>query len=127
MSMQLSDDDLIDESQMKMTVSNDGGPGDSVSMPDPHISHEQNSAIHGNVPQFGEEGDLEFKVTKDRYVGDIDPVTKLRHGQGTYTYTNPYFQYQGTFVNGTKTGEGVLLMRDGGKYAGQFENGEIMG
>ena len=125
--MQLSDDDLIDESQMKMTVSNDGGHGDSVSMPDPHISHEQNSTINGNVPQFGEEGDLEFKVTKYRYVGDIDPVTKLRHGQGTYTYTNQYFQYQGTFVNGTKTGEGVLLMRDGGKYAGQFENGEIMG
>jgi hypothetical protein len=24
-------------------------------------------------------------------VGDIDPKTKLRNGQGTYTYTNPYF------------------------------------
>ncbi len=40
MSMQLSDDDLIDESQMKMTVSNDGGHGDSVSMPDPNISQD---------------------------------------------------------------------------------------
>ena len=91
MSMQLSDDDLIDESQMKMTASHDGPHGDSVSMPDPAISHEQNSVPDNNVPQFAGEGDLEFKVTKDRYVGDIDPVTKLRHGQGTYTYTNPYF------------------------------------
>lgn len=30
---------------------------------------------------------------KDRYVGDIDPVTKLRNGKGTYTYPNPFFQY----------------------------------
>ena len=28
---------------------------------------------------------------KDRYVGDIDPVTKLRHGQGTYTYQENSF------------------------------------
>lgn len=66
-------------------------------------------------------------MTKDRYVGGIDPVTKLRHGQGCYTYTNPYFQYQGTFDNGKKTGEGVILMRDGSKYAGEFIDGEIIG
>ena len=29
---------------------------------------------------------LAYRAQKDRYVGDIDPVTKLRHGQGTYTY-----------------------------------------
>ena len=65
-----------------------------------------------------QDGENEYKVTRDRYVGDIDPVTKLRNGQGCYTYTNPFFQYQGTFDNGKKTGEGVLLMRDGSKYAG---------
>ena len=92
MSMQLSDDDLIDESQMKMGVSHDGGNTDSVSMPDPNLTQEQ----HNLPPQINmpyAEGDLEFKITKDRCVGNIDPVTKLRHGQGTYTYTNPYFQY----------------------------------
>ena len=28
---------------------------------------------------------------KDRYVGDLDPATKLRHGEGTYTYPNAFF------------------------------------
>jgi hypothetical protein len=37
---------------------------------------------------------LEYRTQKDRYVGDIDPVTKLRHGDGTYTFQeNPFFQY----------------------------------
>ena len=36
---------------------------------------------------------LEYKSTKDRYVGDVDPVTKLREGNGCYTYTNRFFQY----------------------------------
>ena len=35
---------------------------------------------------------VEYKTYKDRYHGDIDPVTKLRHGHGTYTYhENPFF------------------------------------
>ena len=64
-------------------------------------------------------------MTKDRYVGGIDPVSKLRNGHGTYTFTNPFFQYQGEYAQGQKQGEGVLLMRNGGKYAGEFVNGEI--
>lgn len=28
---------------------------------------------------------------KDRYEGDIDPPSKLRHGYGTYQYPNKYF------------------------------------
>jgi len=119
----LSDDDLIDESQMKMTMESDvHGNGDSVSMPDPNISQEVDDQMVYQQP-----GDMEYRVTKDRYVGNIDPVTKLRDGQGCYTYTNPYFQYQGSFEQGKKTGEGVLIMRDGSKYAGEWENGEIMG
>lgn len=87
--MQLSDDDLIDESQMKMTMeSSVGAPHDSVSMPDPELGVEDGN----QQPNFAD-GEHEFRITKDRYVGDIDPVTKLRHGQGCYTYTNPYFQY----------------------------------
>ena len=38
MSMQLSDDELIDESQMKMTMeSSVEAPQESVSMPDPEL------------------------------------------------------------------------------------------
>lgn len=32
-----------------------------------------------------------FQEIKGRFKGDIDPVTKLRNGTGTYTYTNNYF------------------------------------
>ena len=106
------------------------GAGDSLSMPEPDISRSEARPESMENRQPGGQiidGELEFKVTKDRYVGDIDPVTKLRHGHGCYTYKNQYFQYQGTFENGKKNGEGVLLMRDGSKYAGMFENGEIMG
>jgi hypothetical protein len=60
-------------------------------------------------------------------VGDLDPVTKLREGQGVYTYDNPYFQYKGDYQRGVKQGQGVLLMRDGSRYEGEFENGEITG
>jgi len=68
---------------------------------------------------------------KDRYVGDVDPATKLREGSGVYTYTNAFFQYQGQWHNGKKhTDQGevsTFVMRDGTKYAGQFLNGEITG
>ena len=62
----------------------------------------------------------QFLEQKDRYKGDIDPVTKLRAGTGTYTYTNPFFQYQGEWVDGKKHGRGVLLMKDGSRFVGQF-------
>ena len=35
--------------------------------------------------------DAEYQLTKDRYVGGIDPVMKLRHGHGIYTFSNPFF------------------------------------
>lgn len=79
------------------------------------------------------QNESQYKVQKDRFVGDIDPVTKLRHGQGCYTYVeeNPFFQYQGSWNNGVKqTGPGeasTLLMRDGTAYTGEFKNGEITG
>lgn len=75
---------------------------------------------------------LEYRSQKDRYVGDIDPVTKLRHGEGTYTYQeNRFFQYQGSYENGVKqTNNGnssSFIMRDGSRYTGEFVNGEITG
>lgn len=45
-----------------------------------------------------------FENHKGRYQGDIDPSTKLRQGNGTYTYTNTYFQYQGEWDQGRKNG-----------------------
>ena len=75
--------------------------------------------------------ELEYRTQKDRYVGDIDPVTKLRHGEGTYTYSeNPFFQYQGTYQNGikqTKEHSSSLIMRDGSRYTGEFTSGEMTG
>jgi hypothetical protein len=74
---------------------------------------------------------LEYRAQKDRYVGDIDPVTKLRHGDGTYTYQeNPFFQYQGSYDHGIKQTNGnssSLIMRDGSRYTGEFINGEMTG
>lgn len=58
-------------------------------------------------------------------MGDLDPLTKLRHGKGTYQYPNKFFQYDGEWQNGVKQGKGVLYMRDGIKYEGEFDNGEI--
>jgi len=60
-------------------------------------------------------------------VGGIDPLTKLRIGEGRYTYPNQFFQYVGQWDEGKKNGFGTLLMRDGSKYFGQFLKGEIQG
>lgn len=60
-------------------------------------------------------------------------MTKLRHGQGIYTYIeeNPFFQYQGSWDNGKKQtvpgDASTLLMRDGSAYTGEFQDGEITG
>mmetsp|Transcript_2297 Transcript_2297/g.3134 ORF Transcript_2297/g.3134 Transcript_2297/m.3134 type:complete len:81 (+) Transcript_2297:134-376(+) len=59
--------------------------------------HEQDMRSTADRPAPRVEGELVYKSTKDRYVGGIDPVTKLRDGQGTYTFTNPFFQYQGQY------------------------------
>ncbi|GLC45242.1 hypothetical protein PLESTB_000721300 [Pleodorina starrii] len=59
------------------------------------------------------------------YVGDY--VAGRRHGFGTYTYPNSFFQYEGQWVNGKKHGLGKLSMRDGAYYEGEFADGEIMG
>ncbi|KXZ49031.1 hypothetical protein GPECTOR_23g119 [Gonium pectorale] len=59
------------------------------------------------------------------YVGDY--VAGRRHGFGTYTYPNAFFQYEGQWVNGKKHGLGKLSMRDGSYYEGEFVDGEIMG
>eukprot|EP00347_Sterkiella_histriomuscorum_P017342 403349752 len=72
-------------------------------------------------------GQYEFQQTKDRYFGQIDPVTKLRNGEGIYTYENAFFQYKGQWLNGVKHGYGILIMKDGTYYEGEFNQGEING
>ena len=68
-----------------------------------------------------------YKEIKGRYEGQVDPVTKLRVGQGTYTFSNPFFQYQGGWLDGKKHGNGTLIMRDGSRYEGNFDCGEMHG
>ena len=100
MSMQLSDEELLEDSKLPLTdndsvrVAAKMGAGDSLSMPEPNISRSEQrpeSMEQRQQPVTMIDGELEYKVTKDRYVGQIDPVTKLRHGQGCYTYKNPFF------------------------------------
>ena len=92
--MQLSEENLIDgASNLQMT---ENSHIDHRSVPDVNISvsdGQHASILEQEANVAYSNLDLEYKVTRDRYVGDIDPVTKLRHGHGCYTYTNPYFQY----------------------------------
>lgn len=56
----------------------------------------------------------------DRYQGEFVPITKVRHGKGTYIYENAFFRYEGEWVNGVKHGHGILRMADGSYYEGWF-------
>jgi|AntAceMinimDraft_5_1070358.scaffolds.fasta_scaffold08903_4 hypothetical protein len=51
----------------------------------------------------------------------------LRHGPGSYSFSNSFFGYQGDFVAGEMHGVGRLAMGDGGSYEGDFVDGEIIG
>lgn len=66
------------------------------------ISEQADESINGGSIKGHILDEINYQVNKDRYVGEVDPTTKLRNGQGCYTYVNPYFQYQGTWVNGVK-------------------------
>ena len=33
----------------------------------------------------------DFKFSKNKYEGEIDLVTRKRHGKGTFLYDNPFF------------------------------------
>ena len=74
-----------------------------------------------------EDNQSQSGLKKDRYIGQVNPDTGLRHGQGVYKYKNPYFQYEGEFVDGVKHGKGKLIFSDGGFIEGNFENNQIMG
>ena len=59
------------------------------------------------------------------YSGEL--YGRLRHGQGSYEYSNRYFRYDGQWDMGRKSGTGVFSMGDGSRYEGEFVEGEIEG
>jgi hypothetical protein len=46
---------------------------------------------------------------------------------GSFAYTNPYFQFEGTTLGGKAHGFGVLLMGDGTSLSGVFAHGDLTG
>lgn len=62
-----------------------------------------------------------------RYQGEISITTGRREGHGKYSYPNPYFTYEGEWLDGKKHGQGRLSFSDGGYYDGEFREGEIVG
>lgn len=67
-----------------------------------------------------EEAIMKPKPKQDNYVGEVNPHSGLRHGTGTYKYSNPYFTYEGEWENGKKHGQGVLKFSDGGYIKAEF-------
>lgn len=147
MSMQLSDADNLLEDSQEMQLSSHEDPLKGESMPG-NLESSQNISLNrlaieqldatgpvndnaaaNSAANLDKEktGEFQFQKNRNRYVGDVDPVTKLRQGRGVYSYSNPFFQYQGDFESGKKEGEGALLMKDGSKYEGAFVDGEIHG
>jgi len=55
-----------------------------------------------------------------------DRAHDIRHGAGTYSYSNPHFAYTGEWVNGKKHGHGRLTVGCS-VYEGSFVDGEIEG
>ena len=55
-----------------------------------------------------------------KYVGEYKDGN--RHGQGTYTWQNPWEQYIGEYKYGEKNGQGTNLLENGDKYVGEYKN-----
>mmetsp|Transcript_46259 Transcript_46259/g.86370 ORF Transcript_46259/g.86370 Transcript_46259/m.86370 type:complete len:440 (+) Transcript_46259:33-1352(+) len=62
-----------------------------------------------------------------RYEGEISIASGQREGKGKYFYTNPYFVYEGEWLDGKKHGQGRLTFGEDGFYEGSFQAGEITG
>ena len=62
-----------------------------------------------------------FFILDQKYVGELDPETKKRHGNGTYLYPNSFFQYTGQWNQNIKSGKGMLFMKDGGTFEVFYE------
>lgn len=69
----------------------------------------------------------EANHARSRYEGEVSISTGQREGKGKFFYGNPYFVYEGDWVDGKKHGQGRLSFDGGGFYEGDFEAGEITG
>ena len=63
------------------------------------------------------------KLLRNRYVGYWKGG--LRHGQGTFYYSNGS-KYEGEWHNNLKHGSGVFTFEDGSTYNGPFENDRMV-
>ena len=66
-----------------------------------------------------------MRAIKQHYNGETTGGVKCGHGR--YTYSNPFFKYEGQWQGNLKHGLGVLSMRDGTRYEGEFAHGEMTG
>ena len=51
----------------------------------------------------------------------------MKHGQGTYTWQNPWEQYVGEYMNGMFHGQGTYTYADGTIKKGLWKNDEFVG
>ena len=63
------------------------------------------------------------KLLRNRYVGYWK--LGLRHGQGTFYYSNGS-KYEGEWRENLKNGYGVFTFEDGTSYSGPFENDRMV-
>ena len=61
----------------------------------------------------------------DKYEGQINVATGLRHGRGIYTSASG-FVYNGEYKDGVRHGAGDYKLQTGAIYSGKFENGNIV-
>lgn len=66
----------------------------------------------------------EHKNVEYTYEGDL--LKGIRHGNGTYTWSNGAC-YKGSFMYGLMSGIGEMLFENGNRYKGPFINGIIIG
>ena len=74
------------------------------------------------------QGDLTEKIKYDNglYIGDIDPLTRSRHGYGAYIWNQGDY-YEGNWVQGERTGKGIFIWQNGKYYVGDFIDGKRTG
>lgn len=67
-----------------------------------------------------------IKYDNGLYIGDIDPLTRSRHGYGAYIWNQGDY-YEGNWVQGERTGKGIFIWQNGKYYVGDFIDGKRTG
>lgn len=63
----------------------------------------------------------------DQYKGEVKEGTNIKHGKGIYIWARGVGQYEGDWVNDSKTGYGVFTWKNGDRYAGEWMNNNMHG